>query len=217
MCLSAALLQIKMSHSEFYENGSDRIAGIRYGDLTSTSILSEAQFSQRSTASFFLNSSLTSTTSGNSLHFLTRPERKAYPQGKLAILDRQPPRETYALELLPTIARERGIRIFNTSVNSTTSELCGMPIFCSNAALRFCSNTSLNDCEKCSMSGAGLFLVICLLLGLLIVLGNGLVIAVVIKNKMKEGFSKIKASLAIADAFTGENFKQGMSHLAIIF
>jgi len=84
--------------------------------------------------------------------------------------------------------------------------LCGVPIFCSNEASFFCSNVTLNQCEECSMTGAGIFAAACVVLGLLIVVGNVMVITIMMNKDVKDGFSKLKASLAFADAFTGNDF-----------
>jgi len=83
--------------------------------------------------------------------------------------------------------------------------LCGVPVFCSNEASFLCSNVTLNQCEECSMIGAGIFAAVCVVLGLLIVLGNVMVITMIMKKDLKDGFSKLKASLAFADAFTGND------------
>jgi len=84
--------------------------------------------------------------------------------------------------------------------------LCGVPIFCSNEASFLCSNVTLNQCEECSMTGAGIFVAACVVLGLLIVVGNVMVITIMMNKDVKDGFSKLKASLAFADAFTGNDF-----------
>jgi len=88
-------------------------------------------------------------------------------------------------------------------INLTQSKLCGLPVFCSNQAFNLCRNVTLNECEECSMTGAGIFAAVCAILGLLIVLGNGMVVCVVIRNRLKDGFSMMKVSLAVADALTG--------------
>jgi len=92
-------------------------------------------------------------------------------------------------------------------INLTQSKLCGLPAFCSNQAYTLCRNVTLNQCEECSMTGAGIFAAVCAILGLLIVLGNGMVACVIIKNRLKDGFSMMKVSLAVADALTGNIYK----------
>jgi len=88
-------------------------------------------------------------------------------------------------------------------INLTQSKLCGMPAFCSNQASVLCHNVTLNECEECSKTGAGIFAAVCVILGLLIVLGNGMVVCVCIKNRLNDGFSMMKVSLAASDALTG--------------
>jgi len=88
-------------------------------------------------------------------------------------------------------------------INLTQSKLCGLPAFCSNQASTLCQNVTLNQCEECSMTGAGIFAAICIIVGFLIVLGNGMVVCVIIKNRLNDGFSMMKVSLAVTDALTG--------------
>jgi len=92
-------------------------------------------------------------------------------------------------------------------INQTQSKLCGLPAFCSNQAYTLCRNVTLNQCEECSMTGAGIFAAVCVILGLLIVLANGMVLCVVIKNRLNDGFSMMKVSLAVADALTGNTYR----------
>jgi len=87
--------------------------------------------------------------------------------------------------------------------NLTEFKLCGMPAFCSNQASVLCHNVTLNECEECSKTGAGIFAAVCVILGLLILLGNGMVVCVIIKNRLNDGFSMMKVSLAVSDALTG--------------
>ena len=91
----------------------------------------------------------------------------------------------------------------NEYIELTQSKLCGMPAFCSSKASTVCHNVTLNQCEECSMTGAGIFAAVCVILGLLIVLGNGMVVCVIIKNRLNDGFSMMKVSLAASDALTG--------------
>jgi len=89
-----------------------------------------------------------------------------------------------------------------------------MPAFCSNQAFTLCHNVTLNECEECTMTGAGIFATVCVILGLFIVLGNGMVVCVIIKNRLNDGFSMMKVSLAVSDALTG-NMKTRMFENAI--
>uniref|UniRef100_H2Z054 G-protein coupled receptors family 1 profile domain-containing protein n=1 Tax=Ciona savignyi TaxID=51511 RepID=H2Z054_CIOSA len=86
---------------------------------------------------------------------------------------------------------------------SYKSILCGFPSFCSYSAYAQCLNTTLRECNQCNMSNAGLFVFACVVLGLLIILGNVLVLVYSIKNSNDDHFNKIKASLAAADLLTG--------------
>ena len=83
-------------------------------------------------------------------------------------------------------------------------EFCGVPLFCSHNTSTLCIKSSLNQCDACSMWRAGIFIVSCVLVDLLIVFANAMVIAVVLRSGLKDGFSKMKVSLAVADGLTGK-------------
>jgi len=44
-----------------------------------------------------------------------------------------------------------------------------------------------------------MFAAVCVILGLLIVLGNGMVVCVIIKNPWNDGFSLMKVSLSVSN------------------
>ncbi|XP_078484227.1 uncharacterized protein LOC144744165 [Ciona intestinalis] len=83
------------------------------------------------------------------------------------------------------------------------SLLCGFPSFCSYSAYNVCSNTTLVECDECSMIGASFFIFACVVLGAMILIGNSLVFWYNVRNSSQDKFSIMKASLAIADLFTG--------------
>nr|XP_018667225.1 trace amine-associated receptor 9-like [Ciona intestinalis] len=88
-------------------------------------------------------------------------------------------------------------------ITNQTSLLCGFPSFCSYSAYNVCSNTTLAECDECSMIGAGFFIFACVVLGAMILIGNSLVFWYNVRNSSQDKFSIMKASLAIADLFTG--------------
>jgi len=140
---------------------------------------------------------------------VTKKVRKPNTYGnlRLTLLDRELFLEKAAAMSSGTSVASDSITA-NTSnriayINLTKSKLCGMPAFCSNQASTFCHNVTLNECEECSMTGAGIFAAVWVILGLLIVMGNGMVMCVIIKNHLNDGSSIMKVSLAISDALTG--------------
>ena len=110
--------------------------------------------------------------------------------------------------------RNASNRVEYINLTQSKTKLCGMPAFCSNQAFTLCHNVTLNECEECTMTGAGIFATVCVILGLFIVLGNGMVVCVIIKNRLNDGFSMMKVSLAVSDALTG-NIKTRMFENAI--
>ncbi|XP_078484228.1 uncharacterized protein LOC108949451 [Ciona intestinalis] len=88
-------------------------------------------------------------------------------------------------------------------ITNQTSLLCGFPSFCSYSAYNVCSNTTLVKCDECSMIGASFFIFACVVLGAMILIGNSLVFWYNVRNSSQDKFSIMKASLAIADLFTG--------------
>ena len=84
--------------------------------------------------------------------------------------------------------------------------LCGVPGICKNTALSTCKYTSVRDCSECTEVASGLFVFFVLILGLSILVGNSLVIAVYFKLKRKRKATKAdicKVSLAVADLIAG--------------
>jgi len=104
----------------------------------------------------------------------------------------------------------------NNSSNNFTSEnfprtqlynRCGVPGVCDYSAVPFCLNITVAECEACNSTASGFFIFIILCLGLAIILGNLLVILVLAQHHKKRTATPIdwyKASLALADAITGE-------------
>lgn len=84
--------------------------------------------------------------------------------------------------------------------------LCGTVPFCNNVASSHCRNITIKDCEQCSMVQGSLFLFFLILLGLAIVAGNLLILAVGHLRYRKHILTKsdvLKISLALADVLTG--------------
>ena len=86
-----------------------------------------------------------------------------------------------------------------------SSSLCGFPSFCSVDAATRCHNTSLINCGDCTMAYAGLLAAVYVIMGILIVIGNGKILwNVFLKRKgFEDTYSKIRGSLAIADIISG--------------
>ena len=103
-----------------------------------------------------------------------------------------------------TLCKE--LALLDKTTCNDLSILCGFPSFCSKQAYEICLTTPLKDCEECSNVKAVVFFVIFAVLGLLIILGNGLVIRNVLGKKkgFNDTYSKIRGSLAVADLITGE-------------
>ena len=85
-------------------------------------------------------------------------------------------------------------------------EICGVPGICSIQAKNNCFQVPVQSCEKCSFAPLGLFIFCVSCLGLAILLGNLLVMAVYYSNRKKSTLSKIddfRVSLAVADLIAG--------------
>ena len=102
---------------------------------------------------------------------------------------------------------------FNTSFSSPVIHnnkmlmLCGTLPFCDNSAKSACMNTTIINCNKCSLIKGVLFMLFLIILGVVILIGNMLIIAVVYRSHRKKKIDKIdmmKTSLAIADLLTGK-------------
>ena len=107
-------------------------------------------------------------------------------------------------------ARELDGRIFTgtrtSSAGKNETKLCGFPTFCSLEASIKCYNTSLSACEECSMASAGVLTAIYVILGVLIVVGNGFILWNVFlrRNGFDDTYGKIRGSLALADIISGK-------------
>ena len=88
---------------------------------------------------------------------------------------------------------------------NNVSRLCGFPSFCSVTAQQSCKNTTLLNCSDCSMSQAGILSAVYLIIGIAIILGNGLDLwnVFVKKKKYTQSYSKIRGSLAVANFISG--------------
>ena len=102
---------------------------------------------------------------------------------------------------------------FNTSFsspvidNTKTLMFCGTLPFCDNSANSACMNTTIINCNKCNLVKGVLFMLFLIILGVVILIGNMLIIAVVYRSHRKKKIDKIdmmKTSLAIADLLTGK-------------
>ena len=84
---------------------------------------------------------------------------------------------------------------------------CGTLPFCDNSANSACINTTIKNCNKCSLVNGILFMLFLVIFGLVILIANMLIIAVVYRRHRKKKINKIdiiKMSLAIADLLTGK-------------
>ena len=111
--------------------------------------------------------------------------------------------------LIERLKEEQIGRIFTDtriwSGNSNETSLCGFPSFCYLNASQKCYNISLAECSECSMAKAGILAAIYVIMGLIIVVGNGLILWNVFfkRNGFDDTYSKIRGSLAIADMIAG--------------
>ena len=97
-------------------------------------------------------------------------------------------------------------KTLNTS-NLSPFTFCGTLPFCDNSANSTCINTTIKSCNKCSLVNGILFVLFLVILGLVISIGNMLIIVVVYRRHRKKKINKIdiiKMSLAIADLLTGK-------------
>ena len=85
-------------------------------------------------------------------------------------------------------------------------KLCGFPSFCSADAYDTCLTTPLKDCQKCNAEHFGILVAVYVVLGLFIMLGNGIILWNVFSKRkgFKDTYSKIRGSLAFADFMTGK-------------
>ena len=91
--------------------------------------------------------------------------------------------------------------------NTKMLMLCGTLPFCDNSANSACMNTTIKNCNKCNLVKGVLFMLFLIILGVVILIGNMLIIAVVIRCHRKKKIDKIdmmKTSLAVADLLTGK-------------
>ena len=87
-----------------------------------------------------------------------------------------------------------------------STRICGFPGFCTHDAYSACSNMSLIQCDKCGVTRASVFLFFTLVTGLLIIVGNLMVIAVSIRRHQNRTLDKMdicKASFSTADFIVG--------------
>ena len=97
-----------------------------------------------------------------------------------------------------------------TNLSMQNSRICGVPGFCEGNAYDSCFNTSISKCDECSKFGSRFFLSFVTCLGLAILIGNLIILAVVWKRHKSRKASKMDAcrcSLAIADLLTSECIK----------
>ena len=88
--------------------------------------------------------------------------------------------------------------------------LCGNRPFCKPSANSHCLNTSITNCDQCSIPKGGVFEFFLILLGLCIVVGNIIILAVGCLRYRKKILDKLdiaKSSLAVADMVRGDCFK----------
>ena len=96
---------------------------------------------------------------------------------------------------------------FLTSLQLNNSRICGLPGFCKASAYDLCFNTSISNCDECSKPGSILFILFVVCLGLAILIGNLVILAVGWKRHKSGKASKMdvcRCSLAIADLLTGK-------------
>ena len=100
---------------------------------------------------------------------------------------------------------------YNYSSNGLNSrdllDLCGVPGICRSTAQRHCFNVTLADCPDCSDAASGFFVFLVLCLGLAILFGNLVILAVstqLYKMRRATNVDWFKASLAVSDLMTGQ-------------
>ena len=84
---------------------------------------------------------------------------------------------------------------------------CPYNTFCVGNASESCNDTAMYECADCNYSGFIALLCIAFILGVFIVMGNALIIAIFVQRWRKSSDMKtdaIKLSLAVADLVTGE-------------
>ena len=97
--------------------------------------------------------------------------------------------------------------ISKTNLSLESSRICGLPGFCKASAYDSCFNFSISTCDECSKPGSVFFILFVVCLGVAIVIGNLIILAVGWKRHKSGKASKMDAcrcSLAIADLLTGK-------------
>ena len=100
--------------------------------------------------------------------------------------------------------------INNRRPGNALPNLYGVPGICHPSAEQNCFNETLSNCSDCSDAASGFFVFIVLCLGLAILFGNLLILAVSAQLHKKRVITHIdwyKASLAVADLMTGEQLR----------
>ena len=106
--------------------------------------------------------------------------------------------------------------MFSSNLSLYDSRLCGIPGFCEASAYDSCYNTSISDCDECSKPESIVFILFVVCLGLAILAGNSMILAVGWKRQKSGKASKMDAcrcSLAIADLLTGKHALQHFKSL----
>lgn len=113
------------------------------------------------------------------------------------------PQEALDRRILDELRRKYQL---STEEIKTANKLCGFPSFCLGSSYHSCNAVALQHCKECSMSLVGVLASIYILLGVLIVFGNGVVVRNFFSKRknFQDFYSKIRGSLAIADILTGE-------------
>ena len=96
--------------------------------------------------------------------------------------------------------------ITNEVLVTEKNRICGLPAFCSQSAYDSCFNETLANCSECNVAASIAFIFFAVVLGLLIFVGNSLILAVGYKKHRNGSESKLdicKNSLALADILTG--------------
>ena len=96
---------------------------------------------------------------------------------------------------------------FLTPLQLNNSRMCGLPGFCKASAYDSCFNISISNCNECSKPGSIFFILLVVCLGLAILIGNLIILAVGWKRHKSGKASKMdvcRCSLAIADLLTGK-------------
>ena len=98
-------------------------------------------------------------------------------------------------------------RMSTVDLTIENSRICGLPGFCRESAYKKCFNVALSNCDECSKSGSIFFILFVMCLGLAILIGNLIILAVGWKRQKSGKANKMdvcRCSLAIADLLTGD-------------